>query len=88
MLSLQLPGNIKVKPFETIHRVRSQGYVVYKVKKTLRAEYQGQPSQTISSLVKEGADIFNFVTSPEVAYTGLSGNEAIAIYNDLCWTFS
>ena len=66
----QLPGGMFVKPFPTNHRVPSQGYILYRTKKTLKAEFQGRTSQEITSLVRNNRDIFTIDTVPEVAYTG------------------
>ena len=66
----QLPGGYFVRPFPTHHRAPSQGYLIYKQNKTLKAEYQGLPGPEIGKLVREGVDINDVVTTPEIAYTG------------------
>lgn len=58
-------------PFKTVHRIDSQGYILYKRHKRLKEKYRGLQGPDIGDLVKSGVDIHDMVTSPEVAYTGL-----------------
>jgi ribonuclease Z len=59
-----------VRAFPTIHRINSQGYILYKTVKKLKPEYVGQPSAAIAELNRSKADIFDIICTPEVAYTG------------------
>ncbi|CAN1347666.1 tRNase Z TRZ1 [Linum perenne] len=62
--------DLKVKAFRTYHTVRSQGYVVYQVKETLKQEYQNLSSNEIRDLKLSGVQITDTVTHPEIAFTG------------------
>ena len=68
--SLQLPGGYIAKPFSTNHRVPSQGYLLYKQSKQLKAEFVGMPSAEINALHKKGVAVHDVLLTPEVAYTG------------------
>ena len=67
----QLPGNYSMRAFPTVHRIPSQGYILYKTVKKLKAEYVGQPSATIAELNRNNIDIHDIIATPEVAYTGI-----------------
>ncbi len=69
--NFQLPGGYYVKPFPTVHRVTSQGYIVYRNHRKLKPEYTGLPGQEIGKLARDGVQIYNYVDSPEIAYTGI-----------------
>ena len=66
----QLPGGYIAKPFRTNHRVPSQGYLLYKQSKQLKAEFVGMPSSEINALHKKGVAVHDVLLTPEVAYTG------------------
>ena len=68
--SFQLPGGYIAKPFSTNHRVPSQGYLLYKQSKQLKAEFVGIPSTEINALQKKGVAVHDVLLTPEVAYTG------------------
>ena len=68
--SFQLPGGYIAKPFRTNHRVPSQGYLLYKQSKQLKAEFVGMPSSEINALHKKGVAVHDVLLTPEVAYTG------------------
>ncbi|GFR90457.1 ribonuclease Z [Elysia marginata] len=59
-----------VKAFPTIHRVPSQGYIVYKEEKKLKKEFQGMAGFDIAALHRQGTDIHDLIVTPEIAYTG------------------
>ncbi|XP_050407991.1 uncharacterized protein LOC126823288 isoform X2 [Patella vulgata] len=59
-----------MKAFPTIHRVKSQGYILYHHKKSLKAEYQDLDGKTIGEMVKSGETIHDIITTPDVAFTG------------------
>ncbi|RUS79235.1 hypothetical protein EGW08_013020, partial [Elysia chlorotica] len=59
-----------VKAFPTIHRVPSQGYIVYKEEKKLKEEFKGMSGFDVAALHREGKDIHDVIITPEIAYTG------------------
>ncbi|KAL8574323.1 hypothetical protein ACOMHN_015854 [Nucella lapillus] len=66
----KLPGNYFMRAFPTVHRVPSQGYILYKTVRKLKAQYVGQPSATIAQLHRDNVDIHDLITTPEIAYMG------------------
>lgn len=68
--SAELGKGYYVVPFKTVHRIDSQGYILYKRHKRLKEKYRGLQGPEIGDLVKSGVDIHDIITSPEVAYTG------------------
>ncbi|XP_010678576.2 tRNase Z TRZ1 isoform X1 [Beta vulgaris subsp. vulgaris] len=67
---LSIRKDVTVKAFKTYHGVPSQGYVVYSVKKKLKQEYIGLPSDEIKALKSRNVEITTTTTSPEIAFTG------------------
>ena len=67
----QLPSNYIVKPFPTVHRVASQGYIIYEHTKELKPEFKGLPSHVIAQKVREGQEINDIQEIPCIAYTGM-----------------
>ncbi|XP_041349022.1 tRNase Z TRZ1-like isoform X2 [Gigantopelta aegis] len=65
-----LPNGHLVKAFPTVHRVKSQGYLVYKEHKKLKPKFVGKPGHELAVLNKQGVDIHDITTVPELAYTG------------------
>lgn len=59
-----------VRPFETFHRVPSQGYAVVKATKKLKAKYQGLPGTELANLRREGTLLEEYFHEVEFAYTG------------------
>lgn len=59
-----------LRPFETIHRIPSQGYVIYAVRMKIKAEFAELPGQEIGRLRKSGVEISDRVEVPLVAFTG------------------
>ncbi|GFO07504.1 ribonuclease z [Plakobranchus ocellatus] len=59
-----------VKAFPTIHRVPSQGYIVYKEEKRLKEEFRGMAGFDVAALHRQGTDIHDVIVTPEIAYTG------------------
>ena len=59
-----------MKAFPTVHRVKSQGYVVYKQHKKLKENFMGKPNHEIAKLIKLGVAIHDITIEPELAYTG------------------
>lgn len=58
------------RPFRTVHRVPSQGYILYQKKKRLRAELQGAGEEKILEMRKRGEDPSEPYLDPMVAFTG------------------
>src|SRR4051812_37214038 len=59
------PGRRRwVRPFETFHRVPSQGYSVWERRHRLRAEFQGLPSAELAALRNRGTTIDEPVEIP------------------------
>ncbi|XP_045171604.2 uncharacterized protein LOC123533793 [Mercenaria mercenaria] len=58
-------------PFPTVHRVKSQGYIVYSAKKQLNPEFQGLSSKEIGARIRDGENVHTDpVITPEIAFTG------------------
>lgn len=63
----------EVRPFDTIHRVRSQGYLVYRRYKRLKPLFQHVEVKNVQQIVKEmGGEesVYDVSWFPELAYTG------------------
>lgn len=58
------------KPFETIHRVPSQGYTIYQRVKKLKEQFRGQSVDQIRTLKKQGKDVEDHFEEPVFSYTG------------------
>jgi ribonuclease Z len=67
---VRLSSRYFVKTFPTIHRIPSQGYIVYKEEKTLKKEYRGKDGFEVAALHRQGIDIHDVTVSPEIAYCG------------------
>ncbi|KAH9525426.1 mitochondrial 3'-tRNA processing endonuclease Trz2 [Bulinus truncatus] len=67
---VRLNSSYVVKTFPTIHRVPSQGYILYKETKKLKEEFKGLQGFQIAALHREGKEIHNVTVTPEVAYCG------------------
>lgn len=59
-----------VRPFETYHRVPSQGYTVWEHRHRLRAEFQGLPGAQLAELRKKGVKIEETREVPLLSFTG------------------
>ncbi|KAL4223516.1 hypothetical protein ACF0H5_016987 [Mactra antiquata] len=58
-------------PFPTVHRVSSQGYIIYSTHKKLAPKYEGLDPKQIAVCIRNGEDIFDEPEIiPEVAFTG------------------
>ncbi|KAL3856677.1 hypothetical protein ACJMK2_011405 [Sinanodonta woodiana] len=74
--SISLQDKIKVArtyfvcPFPTVHRIRSQGYILYRRQKTMKEEYKNLEGPEIGAKVKEGVELYNYSEVPDIAYTG------------------
>lgn len=60
-----------MKPFPTIHRIPSQGYILYKEEKKLKEQYKGMEGFEVAAMYRQGVEIHDVVTTPEIAYTGI-----------------
>ena len=60
-----------VVPFKTVHRIDSQGYILYKRQKKLKAEYREMAGEEIAAKIKAGEVVHDVTHIPEVAFTGM-----------------
>lgn len=67
---LPLKRGIIARPFRTVHRVVSQGYILYQRKRKLRPEWIGRPGPEIAAARARGEDVVDEVEEPSVAFTG------------------
>ena len=65
------------KPFRTVHRVESQGYLVYQKKKRLRAGLREAGPEAILEARRRGEDVNESYLEPTVAFTGDTQSEFI-----------
>lgn len=54
---VQLKAGYTVRPFQTVHVIPSQGYLVFQQRKKLRAEFQGAGRDAIIAAKKSGVDV-------------------------------
>ncbi|BFZ18505.1 hypothetical protein BsWGS_21544 [Bradybaena similaris] len=67
---VRLNSHYFVKAFPTIHRISSQGYIVYREEKTLKEQYRGREGFEVAALHRSGVDIHDVTITPEIAYCG------------------
>jgi ribonuclease Z len=67
---LQLRRDLVVRPFETVHRVPSQGYLFERVHKRLKEGYQGLSPEELYKLREYGEELDEPVREPLLAVTG------------------
>ncbi len=67
---MPLKGNLRLRAFETNHRVPSQGYLVMEHRSKLKEEYVGLPQEALVKIKAEGKDITRTLEIPLIAYTG------------------
>jgi len=65
-----------VRPFETYHRVPSQGYTVWERRHRLRAEFRGLPGAQLGELRKSGVSIDE---TQDVALLSFTGDTRIEV---------
>ena len=65
-----LSKGLIARPVQAVHRVAAQGYVVYRRKKKLKAEWLGRSHNEIRLARESGVEITDLVETPEVAFTG------------------
>jgi len=68
--TVEIRKGLAIRPFKTIHRIPSQGYVIFDVRQKLKAEYAHLPGQEIGRLRKEGTEVTERLEVPLVAFTG------------------
>jgi len=66
----EIKNNHYLRPFETIHTVPSQGYMVVEKRTKLKPELRDLPQEQIMLRKERGEDIVNTLYIPLVAYTG------------------
>lgn len=74
-----LSDGVKVLAFKTCHRVASQGYLVYSRKRVLLPHLRGLPQDEIKARVYAGEAVSALVETPEVAFTGDTTAEYVAL---------
>jgi ribonuclease Z len=62
--------NYKIKAFETVHPIASQGYVILSTKQKLKDEYLSLKGSEIKALKDDGVEITDTVDVPEIMFTG------------------
>lgn len=65
-----LKSNLYLSPFETVHRVPSQGYSLYRRSKKLRRDLVGKSSQELSQLRARGEEMTSLERELLVSFTG------------------
>jgi ribonuclease Z len=76
--SFQLGKRRSVRPFETFHRVPSQGYSVWERRHRLRAEFQGMSSPEIAKLRQRGGTVIDEPYEvPLLSFTGDTRSEVL-----------
>jgi ribonuclease Z len=65
------------KPFRTVHRVESQGYLVYQKKKRLKEALREAGKEAILEARRRGEDVNEAYLEPAVAFTGDTQGEFI-----------
>ena len=72
----QIAKNRWLRPFETYHRVTSQGYTVWERRHRLRAEFRGLPGERLGELRKSGV---NIEEAQDVALLSFTGDTRIEV---------
>ncbi|MEM9381900.1 MAG: MBL fold metallo-hydrolase [Planctomycetota bacterium] len=67
---LSLRRDLVVRPFATVHRVPSQGYLFERVAKRLRPAYRGRTEEEIVAARREGAPVDEETRESVLAVTG------------------
>ena len=67
---IELDRQFAVEPFGTVHRVPSQGYLLYQKRKRLREEWRGASPEDIRAERVAGRDPNEEFWEPVVAFTG------------------
>lgn len=72
-----------LKPFRTVHRVQSQGYLLYQKKKRLKEKFRAASQEEIIAARRLGEDPNEEFLEPAVAFTGDTQSEFIDSDPDL-----
>eukprot|EP00882_Tetradesmus_deserticola_P015032 GHRQ01016003.1.p1 GENE.GHRQ01016003.1~~GHRQ01016003.1.p1 ORF type:complete len:317 (+),score=117.62 GHRQ01016003.1:365-1315(+) len=64
-----------VRSFPTVHPIPSQGYILYSMRKKLKAELVGRSQEEIKELRAAGQEVTDTYQIPEVAFTGDTSGE-------------
>lgn len=67
---LSLGKNRWVRPFQTFHRVPSQGYTIWERRHRLRPEHQGLPGPKLGELRRQGIVVDEPYEVPLLSFTG------------------
>ena len=59
-------------PYKTVHRIDSQGYILYKRHRRLKEQYRELQGPEIGALIQKGVDIHDVEIVPKVAFTGMT----------------
>ena len=62
--------NYKIKAFETVHPIASQGYLILSTKQKLKDKYLTLKGNEIKALKMDGVEITDTVDVPEIMFTG------------------
>lgn len=60
----------KLRPFQTFHRVPSQGYTVWETRSRLRSEFHGLPGDRLGELRRQGVQVGEAYEVPLLSFTG------------------
>jgi len=77
--AVELGKNFTLRPFRTVHRVESQGYLLLQGKKSLSEKFQGASREEIIAAKKRGEKVEEESLAPMVAYTGDTQIEFLGI---------
>ena len=66
-----------VRPFQTYHRVASQGYTVWERRHHLRAEFRCMPGERLAELRRSGVGIEEIEDVPLLSFTGDTRSEVL-----------
>lgn len=67
---VHIKSNLQVCAFRTYHRITSQGYLVSRIQRKLKAELKDHSKEEISALHASGEEITENVQTHEIAFTG------------------
>ena len=76
-------GSLVLKAYPTLHRVPSQGYVVFRDSMKLKVEYKDKKGEELKTLRKSGVEISEASRVPLLAFTGDSTMEGVLSHEDM-----
>ena len=68
--SLDIGHRRILRPFDTVHRVPSQGYTLCEQRKRLKPEYQGLSGHELGKMRRDGVEFEDTFEHPLVSFTG------------------